>query len=402
MISILRQPPNDEFTLRLFLKIVNDLNASDKKFDAFYIWSLVLSQGGYENKFSLREQDKRYIIHSDPNDPSGVILDPNYYKRHIVDSISNELVLLGIKDHLTNKDFNPWIDSEPGLVYFLTDIFEAHKDKQFILFTSLENLEAYINYKNVKIVPWGGDITNQMSEYDRFVPSLDKNFNSNKVFLNLNRNQRAHRVHALSLILGLDLEKQGLISCMFAKDLHPRLESHGWRINKAQDLFNYGYQKVLNYNFDISDSYDIYPNLDNNNFFNFENSLRNYYKETFVEIISETSYNEECFLITEKTANCFLGCNFPIWISSKGTVKFLRSFGFDVFDDIIDHSYDEISNPVDRLYAALTDNIEILKNIDQIKMTWKANQYRFLKNIAVLKRYFFKRTYERAYQSVIL
>lgn len=397
MISIIRQPPNDEFTLRLFFKIINDLELSNKKFDAFYLWSLVLPHGGYEKRSAILEDYSKYI-NPGCTDPDGIILKPAYYKKFIIDSITNDLVIMGIKDHLTDKDFNPWLDAQPMVVNILTDIFEAHKNKKFILFTSLENLDAYIKYKNVSIIPWGGDITNQMTEYKTLPKFLEKDLSSDKIFLNLNRHKRSHRTYLLSLLLGLGLEDRGLLSCMFAKDLNNNLDSNGWKIDKLhKQLFTQGYEKLISYDFNIKDSYDIYPNIDNNNSFNFQNSLINYYKKTFVEIIVETSFGEECFLITEKTANCFFGCSFPIWISSKGTVKFLRDLGLDVYDDIINHSYDNISHPVDRLIAAITDNISILQNPDVVKQLWIENKNRFYRNIDFLQNNFFNKIHDRAY-----
>ena len=91
-------------------------------------------------------------------------------------------------------------------------------------------------------------------------------------------------------------------------------------------------------------------------------------------------------MITEKTANSILGCCFPIWISSQGTVNFLRSVGLDVFDDIVDHTYDTIENPIDRLYRAVTDNLELLINVERTKSLWIQNHNRFLQNVEFFRK----------------
>jgi hypothetical protein len=118
---------------------------------------------------------------------------------------------------------------------------------------------------------------------------------------------------------------------------------------------------------------------------NFKNSLSSYYDKTFVELIGETSYTEPAFNLTEKTLNSIYASNFPIWISSKGTVKFLRDMELDVFDDIIDHSYDLVENPIDRMYKALTDNERLLKDLENTKKLWSDNKHRFLNNINFAK-----------------
>jgi hypothetical protein len=89
------------------------------------------------------------------------------------------------------------------------------EDKEFILLTSMENLEAYIQEPNVVIVPWGGDITNHQTEYKTIEPVIEKDFASPYTYLSLNRHDRHHRLHLISLLLGLEIDSAGLISCMF-------------------------------------------------------------------------------------------------------------------------------------------------------------------------------------------
>jgi len=48
--------------------------------------------------------------------------------------------------------------------------------------------------------------------------------------------------------------------------------------------------------------------------------------------------------ITEKTFKAFALMQFPIWMAVPGLVAQIRNLGFDLFDDIIDHSYDNIGD----------------------------------------------------------
>jgi hypothetical protein len=388
MIQILSQPPNDQFTSRLFFQLIDTVS---EPFDAFYVWSLTLAHGKVElfnisNK-SYDEEPEYYAVHRD------------FYWNYIQSSIKNNLVIIAIKDHLTSDDFNPWYHAEPTLITPLTDIFEAHADKKFILITSLENLESYVNYKNVSIVPWGGDITNQMIEYKRLPNILEKNLESNTTFLTLNRNNRTARRYFLSFLLGLNLKDHGLISCMFRDEL-PTTPTHTWDFASQEDIkevFEVGYQKLLTTALDISDSIDIYPEKDNDNYNNFLSVLTPYYQNTFIEFINETSYTETAFLVTEKTANCFYGCSFPIWISSPGIVKFLRTLGLDVFDDVIDHSYDNELHPIRRMYLAISNNMHLLNNPDLVKKLWSTHKDRFSKNINFLQNELYDIYYQRAF-----
>jgi hypothetical protein len=186
---------------------------------------------------------------------------------------------------------------------------------------------------------------------------------------------------------------------MFRDEL-PTTPTHTWDFASQEDIkevFEVGYQKLLTTALDISDSIDIYPEKDNDNYNNFLSVLTPYYQNTFIEFINETSYTETAFLVTEKTANCFYGCSFPIWISSPGIVKFLRTLGLDVFDDVIDHSYDNELHPIRRMYLAISNNMHLLNNPDLVKKLWSTHKDRFSKNINFLQNELYDIYYQRAF-----
>ena len=53
----------------------------------------------------------------------------------------------------------------------------------------------------------------------------------------------------------------------------------------------------------------------------------------------------------------------------------------DVFDDIIDHSYDAIEDPEQRLRQAINLNKDLLTDINKVKQLWKDNRNRFVNNV---------------------
>jgi hypothetical protein len=302
-------------------------------------------------------------------------------------NIKSKLVLIGTKDHYTSDHFNPWTDHKPDVLIYLENVMIKHPDKTFILFTSLEYVEPLIHLPNLRIIPWGGDITNQELEYNKLTPITEKNMDSQYNYICLNRNYRYQRELLVSLLLEYQLENTGMISCMFQDKMNSK-NLKFWNFKGNEEilkLFLSGREKIKTQTFNLNDSYEIYKNLDNDNTTNFKNKLSNYYKDTFVEIISETSFFEQCFLITEKTANCFYGSNFPIWISSKGTVSFLRNMGLDVFDDIVDHGYDDIDDPILRLNLAIELNFRLLIDNTLVKKLWLKNRDRFIFNHNFLK-----------------
>jgi len=123
-----------------------------------------------------------------------------------------------------------------------------------------------------------------------------------------------------------------------------------------------------------------YKNYNFDNTQNFIN-LVNIYKNSNINIVTETMYYERYGIITEKTLQSFGAMQLPIIIGYKGIVSDLRSFGFDMFDDIIDHSYDKLSNDV-RWKQAIVLNMDVLKNginYDKLLDRLKSNQ-RYLLN----------------------
>ena len=185
--NIISRPPNDNFTMRLFFKLTESYKTSA---DCMYIWSTALDPNYVQQLGVNREKTEAS------------------FREVIRNSINKDLVIIGVKDHLTT-DFSSF--EKPTIIQYLSDMFDFYQDKKFILFTSLENLQEYLTNKNVTIIPWGGDLTNQQAEYQTLDPILDKNFDSPFTFISLNRNSRDHRVMAMSILMGLDLESKGLL-----------------------------------------------------------------------------------------------------------------------------------------------------------------------------------------------
>ena len=167
---------------------------------------------------------------------------------------------------------------------------------------------------------------------------------------------------------------------MFKDKVDDLFSYTNWKVSRPE-LYVEGFQKFKSSTLLLNDDFQIYDNYNNDNVSNFRNKLSNYYRDTFVEIISETSYTEYCFNLTEKTLNSVYGASFPILLCSKGSVQFLRQMGLDMFDDIVDHSYDTIDDPAIRLETAITKNLKLLTDNARTKQLWTQNLDRFKNNI---------------------
>lgn len=378
---ILKRPPGDGFTFRLFAKLSGKVKRPK---DAIYLWSII-----FDPIYSLKtkmlmpdhaEQPEEKIDKDGYPVTWYVYESELYFRDRLSKEISSDLIILGIKDHLTSGDFNYWSDRLPSIVDYIKSMFEFYSDKKFILFTSVENLQSYINLPNVKIIPWGGDIVNHKNDYQTLEPVFDKNLDSDKTFLSLNRNRRSHRAMLVSLLHGMGINNHGLISCMFKDSVDDLFEYTKWQV-ADKSVYEDGFNMLKCIDLELKDNPEIYQNYNNDNVSNFRNKLLNYYQNTFVEIISETSFTESCYNLTEKTLHSFYGCCFPILLCSKGSVQFLRDIGLDMFDDIVDHSYDVIDDPALRLETAILKNIELLTNNEKTKKLWVENRERFKNNV---------------------
>lgn len=88
----------------------------------------------------------------------------------------------------------------------------------------------------------------------------------------------------------------------------------------------------------------------------------------------------ERLFVTEKTIKPFAMRQIPIFNTVKHHVKFLRTLGLDLFDDVIDQSYDNIDDPLQRVQAvavqaeiAYKRGLEYFRNIPNIETRLEHN-----------------------------
>lgn len=366
MINIVSRSPYDDFTVDLFQQLLSSI---DSEFEAYYLWS---------NPPWLLDQFFRNTKFTQPN------------------------VVIGIKDSLDQwRPYDFWQDRAQVGVQLLDKIAGLNPDRNFVIFTSLENIQAEeITSKNIQFICWGGDITNQANLYPTVCPVLNKNFDSEQTYISLNRNCREHREVALSYLYGRGYDSAGQITFLGIGDSLKQKTGTGqlsehlsWDFDSMQadffvdnrEVIRDGYLKVCvdKSNVDqgnIEENKDVYK-APNDNFTNFNLNLRPKYQHSFVEIVSESSFVAPGYNVTEKTLNSIYACNFPIILGGVGIVQLLRDIGVDVFDDVIDHSYDLITNPFNRIINAIECNKQLLLDADYAKEQWVKNKHRFESNV---------------------
>lgn len=310
-------------------------------------------------------------------------------------------VILVIKDSLCGwRDVDWWHGGTVAGAAWLQDMAARCPETNFVVLTSLENLHLEFSGlpHNLQIVNCGGDLVNQHDLYAQVEPVLDKDFSSERCFISLNRNRRPARKILISYLYGRALETTGHISHLFLdsraleQDL---LEDICWqfdlpRQDRLKSTILEGWQRIQ-HSAPASPGLEIYPkHVINDNVSNFEQNLRPLYRRSFVELTVETTFEPSSFLLTDKTQNIFFACNFPILLSGAGAVQHLRHMGMDMFDDVIDHAYDSVVNPLDRLAQAVDRNFRILSDPDLARDQWLRCRDRMAANAEAIKTIAFR------------
>jgi hypothetical protein len=85
------------------------------------------------------------------------------------------------------------------------------------------------------------------------------------------------------------------------------------------------------------------------------------YGDSDINIVTETHYDERPGIITEKSLFALMSLQVPMFIGYRGMIDHVRGLGFDVFDDIVDTSYDWLPNDV-RINEAIRRNQHLLQH----------------------------------------
>ena len=95
------------------------------------------------------------------------------------------------------------------------------------------------------------------------------------------------------------------------------------------------------------------------------------YDNSWYTIVAETHTSNRFFFATEKIGKPLCAGRIFLVASGKHYLKTLRSLGFQTFDDIIDESYDEITDEFERVDAMLKAFYQLIKE-DPVKIYQKA------------------------------
>lgn len=313
--------------------------------------------------------------------------------------ISEKEIIVCDTEHFANPDiFLPLNQRPVQPIESIFKIVSKHPDQKFVFVNSCLNMPT--STPNTRWVSWAPHwLANDLHDYRKTIPIIEKNFSEKKIWISLNRNRRIHRYLTSMLLLGYDLDKTGHLSIDPTEIIRDNESWQSWLswwqlndhpeifdVEKYFDFFQKGFNKLKQ---GTGYQYTCYAplNVIQSTAQNFETFLQPLYKNTLVEIINETIWQPDIGgIISEKYLNSIYGKNFPILIGTVNSIQSIRETGFDVFDDIIDHSYDGIMSPTLRLVLAIERNQKILKDFNYAKACWLSCQTRMDYNVSLAKK----------------
>jgi len=144
----------------------------------------------------------------------------------------------------------------------------------------------------------------------------------------------------------------------------------------------------------------IYRNQHCNNADVYESFVKqDLFESSCISLITEPVLLEQESVITEKTIMAIYGGTLPVWVGGWRQADVMRDFGFDVFDDVVDHSYQEYTDPVERCFLALEQNLDLLRDFDRANNFLSDNQHRLQHNLDLLKTNVFQQRVLEQYNS---
>jgi hypothetical protein len=88
------------------------------------------------------------------------------------------------------------------------------------------------------------------------------------------------------------------------------------------------------------------------------------FRSAEVSLITEPTFYELGCQISEKTIMSIYSGHMMIWVGGWKSAEMAAKLGLDVFDDVIDHSYQYIEHPTKRSIEAVLRNMDLLTNLE--------------------------------------
>ena len=279
------------------------------------------------------------------------------------------------------------------LMYFVPDeSFDSSNFKlihDYITYENLNHEQIYIYNNNANMDIFVKNLNSNLKHYkssylaksySQFFNKITHDFVDNKNFLFLiqNRRLKSHRVGILCFLLKnkiIDITDWSFIE-------NPKLGDLDYFNSDSERLFEKKeFNSELEYlcNLSMKKNYHEQSYEDKEyekDFLNLET-----FCDSYINIVTESHFTEDDIHISEKSFKPFYFNQFPIIVSSYGTVKKMKElYGYDFFDDIINHNYDDEIDAKKRFNLICHEIMRLSKMKPQIENFYAQNRLRFEKN----------------------
>lgn len=302
--------------------------------------------------------------------------------------------------------------SSPNI--FLVDHMPAPADfkitvnhkKQYTKNTYIELFEKYnVDYKNKTLIT---DDYLLFEDFDNLQLAVEKNFfllaaiefnglavprydESVRYHLNFMSNKsRPHRILCATVIANIfsdnilysysSLDQQKVIADELLLDTNYNIDT----ARCLSDTF-YNYRSTEKTKFGSREYHS--SNASNFNFL-----YDKIFKNSATSIITEPCFFERGNMLTEKTLMAIYSHQFMIWPGTYKMAETAQDLGIDIFDDIIDHSYQYHDHPGKRVVEAFLLNKDFLQDLgqqEQLRVKFKSRleaNLKFAKDIKEIRR----------------
>ena len=289
---------------------------------------------------------------------------------------------------------------------FYLIIYSAHESLDISNFYFLKNLftNNKINERKIHLINNGANLNelqikcntnfnihrlNVLSnnKINDMITSTNSQFKKNKLgkfFMTFNKEDKTHRYGLLILLKKYNLLEE--TNWSFLPTNKGQINSDRLKKIINNDLIvllegEIEYFKNLESKFS---DYEIGQQYNYNNVIKLtmnENSLN--YENSYVNLTTESVFDEreDIIHITEKSFKPFYYYQFPLIMASENHIKKMKElYDLDFFEDIIDYSYDNIVDDVQRLKSYFNEILRINNNKKLFVDFYENNQDRFEQN----------------------
>jgi len=273
------------------------------------------------------------------------IAEKKYAGWHISQSVREQMICFEASMHLRG------VTETPGNIFDLTLL--CHSEKNSV------ELDKYLANGFLGVYYWSHAVIARdwfrFAQHDRdLIPNLDNITQDFLIYCRAWAGTREYRLKFADLLINRNLVNSARMSMAFT-DQNKHYQEHDYVCeqfrpdHKLEDYFQPNMATSC-----YSADYDSQD-----------------YAVCGIEVVLETLFDDARLHLTEKSLRP-IACARPfILVANPGSLQYLRDYGFKTFSGLIDESYDQIQDPMQRLHAVVSE-MQRIKNLDteSKKLLW--------------------------------